>query len=108
VDASWEKVKAATEVGLLGPSAKVATAWPNPCARDPGKRIICIYTRDWRDRDDARRVLTELRCAGFTGRLSYKTDSDTLERRYGRGSALYVSQPGSSDLEVRRQLQDNG
>lgn len=87
VDASWEKVKAATEVGLLGPSAKAATAWPNPLARLPGKRIICIYTRGWRDRDDARRVLTELNCAGFAARLSYKTDSETLERRYGRGSA---------------------
>ena len=50
------------------------------------------------------RLLVALRELGFTARLSYKTDADTLTFNYGPGTALYVSQPDSLDFENRRRV----
>lgn len=86
----WEIVSASVMAGQLGPSAKI----PAECPHVP----IVVYTSDWRDRDDVRRVLRELRHIGIKGRLMYKTDAATLRGEYGRGASLYVSQPGSDDF----------
>ncbi|MEM2100289.1 MAG: DUF1917 domain-containing protein [Thermoproteota archaeon] len=61
VDEVWFKVKKAVEEGRLGDSAKVSTAKPNPLASDPKKYVICIYTYDWTDEKDVRRIREELR-----------------------------------------------
>jgi hypothetical protein len=98
VDEVWNRIKAATETSRLGCEAKAATA-ANQDAR--GKHVICVYTPDWQNQDDVRRVLRELRHMGFTGRLSYKRDSDTLAGVYGSGAAIYVSQPESVEIELR-------
>ncbi len=103
-DSVWAKIREATEAGRLGISSKAETALNtamSPFAQ--GRvRLICVYTVDWTDDADVKRVLGELRALGFNGRLSYKTDSDTLTGQYGSGSATYVSQPGSLDMERRR------
>ena len=57
VDRIWRLVAEATAKGDLGIAAKVAT--------DEGKgdrvpRLICVYTRDFADKEDVRRVLEEL------------------------------------------------
>lgn len=46
----------------LGPAAKVATD-----DGKPEKRLVCIYTKDFRDKDDIRRVLGELVAMGVSG-----------------------------------------
>jgi hypothetical protein len=101
VDSWWDTIKTAIEAGRLGNAAKVATARASPLATSKGSRVICIYTEDWRDKADVRRVLGELRTLGLEGRLSYKRDEDTMSGRYGSGAATYVSQPGSLDFEDR-------
>ncbi|KAJ4303597.1 hypothetical protein N0V90_002496 [Kalmusia sp. IMI 367209] len=53
----------------LGPTAKVAP--------DEGKsddRLICIYTKDFRDKDDITRVLREIASMGVTGQRRKKID----------------------------------
>lgn len=52
IDAVWECIRLATEAGKLGDSAKTATAMPNPNAVDQTKKVICIYTYDWQDKED--------------------------------------------------------
>lgn len=89
---------AATEDGSLGSEAKAATARPNSLEASPGKKPICVYTRDWQDRDDVRRVLGALRDLGVSWRLSYKTDEATSAGVYGRAASVYVSPPGSRDF----------
>jgi hypothetical protein len=101
-DDVWGKVKAATAAGALGVSAKAATAKPNSRGGNSHARAVIVYTADYEDQDDVRRVLAGLRHIGITGRLPYKKDSDTLEGRYGKGTAIYVSQPGSQEYEDRR------
>jgi Bles03-like protein len=103
VDGVWDLIAGEVEAGNLGPSAKVASALPNPNSRNPKVRLICVYTSNWRDKDDVRRVLRRLRAIGFQERLSYKTDDDTIAGHYGPGSAIYVSQPGIDDFEDRIQ-----
>lgn len=72
VDKYWRTVKQAVQDGKLGPVAKVATARPNPDEVDPTRRPIVIYTADWRDKDDVRRVLRGPRSLGISWRLTYR------------------------------------
>ena len=81
-DAVWATIKEATEAGRLGGSAKVATAKPNPYAMDPKTKVICVYTYDWTDEADVRRIRGELRALGITQKISYKADADTLRNKY--------------------------
>ena len=101
IDRWWEQIRLATEQGCLGISAKAATACHNDLATSARTKLICVYTRDWQDQDDVRRVLQQLRDLGVSWRLSYKTDEATLSGVYGTGSAAYVSQPGSREFEDR-------
>jgi hypothetical protein len=82
IDEVWMKIKLATEDGRLGDLAKVATAKPNPIATNPGMKVICVYTYDWTDEADVRRVRQELRALGITSKIPYKTDDDTNAGRY--------------------------
>ena len=100
----WAVVKRAIEKGWLGHAGKVATAHPGPQAADSAVRPIVVYTSDWRDRADIRRVLCGLRGLGVDWRLSYKTDQATMQARYERGVALYVSQAGSSTFDRRSMI----
>lgn len=100
-DEAWDKIRAATELGRLGYAAKAARALQGRANR-AGALVTCVYSYDYEDHDDVRRVLAALRELGIEGRLSYKSDEATLQGTYGRGAAIYVSQPGSSDFEDRR------
>lgn len=82
VDRVWSLLVPIVKKGLLGPFAKVATARPNPLARDPNKHVICVYTSDAENRADVFRVRDVLRQLGFTSPISYKTDAMTLQGKY--------------------------
>ena len=82
IDIVWTKIKQTTEAGTLGGSSKVATAKPNPNATDPQTKVICVYTYDWTDEADVRRIRAELRTLGITQKIPYKADEDTLRGRY--------------------------
>lgn len=82
VDEVWAKIKKATEAGKLGDSSKVATAKPNSNATNPNTKVICVYTYDWNDENDVRRLREELRKLGITNKIPYKTDEDTLAGKY--------------------------
>ena len=82
IDAMWAKIKKATEQTKPGGSSKVATAIPNSNAIEPDKKVICVYTYDWTDGEDARRVREELRQLGVTWKIAYKADEDTLDGKY--------------------------
>lgn len=80
VDEVWATIKQATEEGKLGSSSKVATAASNHY--DSRERVICVYTYDWTDAEDVRRVRAELRKLGITRKIAYKSDEDTLAGKY--------------------------
>jgi hypothetical protein len=82
VDQVWDKIKKATEDGLLGGRSKCATMLPNPNALDPSEKVICVYTYDVVDEDDRSRIREALRSLGFTQKIHYKTDAATREGRY--------------------------
>jgi hypothetical protein len=93
IDEWWIKIKAATEAGHLGGSAKVSTAKENPNAKDLKAGVICVYTHDVDDVADCRRVREALRELGVTWKVPDKTDADTIAGRYAtngnRVSRLY-------------------
>jgi hypothetical protein len=78
----WSEIKKAVEQGKLGDSAKAATARPNPHAATLNEKVICIYTYDWADKEDVRRVREELRKLGITNKIPYKADEDILRGKY--------------------------
>jgi superfamily II DNA or RNA helicase len=90
IDEWWAKIKAATQSGLLGSSAKVATMKPNPNTAANDTRLICVYTYDLDDERDCLRVRQALRDVGVTWRIPYKTDADTYAGKYAK-SGVRVS-----------------
>lgn len=82
IDRVWTRIKNATEEGRLGGIAKVATAKINPDFPNSKAMIICVYTYDWRDEQDVKRIREELRKIGIIRKIAYKTDEDTDQGRY--------------------------
>ena len=71
----------------LGPTAKVA-----PDEGKPKDRLICIYTKDFRDKADVVRVLQELVSMGLVGSgrgIYYKSDPYTYLDIYGNTAPMY-------------------
>lgn len=91
IDLLWDRVSAAVRSGVLGRSAKVSTALPNPNSRNPNKHVICVYTDDADDEVEIRRVRAELRTLGVSWKIGYKTDSATRARVYEKGGAKRIS-----------------
>jgi len=80
VDAVWERIRQATEEGRLGIAAKVSTS--RPSGYRSTDHVICVYTRDCRDRTDVSDTLKGLRAIRVRGKLYYKTDQATLDGVY--------------------------
>jgi hypothetical protein len=97
IDRAWAIIDHVTITDRLGPASKVSTNY----RRNPS-RVICVYTRDYSDLSDMRRVLAWLRHLGFNHTLSYKEDNATRARLYGPRSALYTSYSGT-DMKMNRE-----
>lgn len=82
LDKIWTKIRIAVEEGKLGGMAKAATAKPNSHARNSNRKVICVYTYDWKDRRDVKRIREELRNIGIICKIAYKADEDTEQGRY--------------------------
>ncbi|HBH46634.1 MAG: hypothetical protein A2445_02710 [Candidatus Jacksonbacteria bacterium RIFOXYC2_FULL_44_29] len=82
IDKIWAKIKIATEKGRLGGMAKAATVKINPDFPNSKIKVICVYTYDWKDELDVKRIREELRMIGITRKISYKADEDTELGKY--------------------------
>lgn len=91
VDALWRKIKQATEAGKLGGVSKVATGKSSPLSNDSRSRVICVYSYDWTDEEDVRRIRRALRKLGVRWRIPYKADADTDAGRYATGGGRALS-----------------
>ncbi|KAK4539572.1 hypothetical protein LTR36_010849 [Oleoguttula mirabilis] len=95
---TWRLIAEATAAGKLGPTSKVATH--DPAAPKP-ERVICVYTYDFTDERDVRRVLDELvelgLCSAGSARgIFYKCDAWTYldlksDNQYKIKASLYSS-----------------
>lgn len=64
----------------MGPSSKVSTKYSSKSKKV--SYVICVYTYDWTDEKDARRVREELRKIGVINKIPYKADVDTILGKY--------------------------
>lgn len=71
----WSKVARATANGELGIAAKIS-----PREEPDRQRLVCIYTRDFNDKDDVARVLKRLKELGLVRQkqICYKTGRCTV------------------------------
>lgn len=93
INDTWEKIKNLTEIGLLGNESKVSTLC-RPKKYSDNNFVICVYTEDYRNKVDVKRVLNEIRNGGVKGRLNYKPDIMTVKGVYSSNSnkaSLYRS-----------------
>ncbi|KAF2402248.1 DUF1917-domain-containing protein [Trichodelitschia bisporula] len=93
---TWTRVAEATVAGKLGTGSKVAASTTS----SDGSYLICIYTGDFSDEDDVRRVLKELVDMSLVppgGRgIYYKADALThlniqSKNEYGLKASMYSS-----------------
>jgi hypothetical protein len=106
VNRVWKLVAEAVVDGRLGDTAKVAPADPpdpfGAAQKQQASHLICVYTRDFSDLDDVRRVLEELIELGLAprnaanGAIYYKADAYTYldidsSNPYGLKASLYSS-----------------
>ena len=101
IDNAWAVVRRATESGQLGPAAKVSTKVSTMSRHGQihlrglshmiKQHVICVYTYDSTDEDDAMRVRIRLNRLGFNEELAYKTDQATRDREYTYMSGKRVS-----------------
>lgn len=95
---TWRLVAEATAAGRLGPTSKVATYDP---AKPDSERVICVYTYNFMNHDDVRRVLDELvemnLCSKDSSRgIWYKCDAYTyLDLRSDNAYKIRVTLYGS-------------
>lgn len=85
----WRLVVEGTIENRLGSGSKVATN-----NGGPESRLICVYTKDFRDTDDVLRVLQELDALGLVkqgsqGAIYYKSDAYTYLDIYGKNASEY-------------------
>ncbi|MCJ1399351.1 hypothetical protein MMC11_002553 [Xylographa trunciseda] len=96
VNRVWAVVATATAKGELGTAAKVAT---EDGKGDRVARLICVYTEDFGNKSDVKRVLLKLGELGLTSRnrgISYKPDVFTYlditgDNEWGMKPSLYQS-----------------
>jgi hypothetical protein len=100
VDDVWRKVAKTTLDGTLGCAAKVAT--------DDGSgrpRLICVYTADFTDEEDVRRVLNKMQELNLIKReqgIYYKCDAYTyLDIMSGNDYKLQASMYSSKEMLKR-------
>ncbi|KAK7183357.1 hypothetical protein PSPO01_10606 [Paraphaeosphaeria sporulosa] len=103
----WRLVIDGVISNRLGPSAKVA-----PDEGKPGERLICIYTKDFKDKNDVLRVLRELVSIGVVNPklkpIYYKADAYTYLNiykasagDYGLQASTYSSQKLLADEKLQ-------
>ncbi|RDB17529.1 hypothetical protein Hypma_001262 [Hypsizygus marmoreus] len=68
VDDVWARIARATHAGTLGSSAKVSPR------NDIGSHVICVFTDDYTDYDEVRRVRDSLNRLGHKQPIGYKPD----------------------------------
>lgn len=91
IDEIWQRIKQATEDGKLGGAAKVSTAKLNPNTKNQNTKVICVYTYDWTDKQDVKRVREELRHLRITQKIPYKADEDTFLGKYANRGETRIS-----------------
>ncbi len=82
IDGVWNTIAEAIRQGKLGDSAKVSTARPNRNAINSNEHVICVYTYDYRDVEDVKRIRATLREMGIVWKIPYKTDAATYAGQY--------------------------
>lgn len=77
IDELWGKIANAVKQGKLGVTAKVSTL-----RQERKEHVICVYTYNFLDRDDVRRVREILKELGIVQKLYYKPDYYTITGIY--------------------------
>ncbi|KAK3335282.1 hypothetical protein B0T19DRAFT_4045 [Cercophora scortea] len=88
----WHRIAEAVSANLLGIGAKVSTKrFENSCSSGvPDERVICVYTKDFTDVEDVKRVLLALAELGVVGKagIKYKCDAYTYLGIYSKRSGV--------------------
>ncbi|WP_157645510.1 putative phosphothreonine lyase domain-containg protein [Burkholderia ubonensis] len=88
VDEAWARIDALVAAGKVR-AAIASTLWGSQ-QRGFDTLVICVFTEDWEDRDEVRRVRQLLLDEGFTTSMGYKRDIDTVQQVPGQPEFIYT------------------
>lgn len=88
IDSAWEKIKNACKNDDLM-LAKCSTALQSNTPEYP-LFLICVYTKDWDNKEDVQKVRQFLKDIGFTQPLKYKRDIETINGVYNSEDEFYI------------------
>lgn len=88
VDAAWARIDALVAAGKVC-AAIASTVWGSR-TRGFDTLVICVFTENWEDKDDVRRVRQLLLEEGFTASMGYKRDIDTVQPVPGQPEFIYT------------------
>lgn len=81
IDEAWGRIEALVDAGKIR-AAIVSTVWSSR-AQGFDTQVICVFTDDWRDYADVKRVREVLSQEGFLVTMGYKRDIDTVSPSTG-------------------------
>lgn len=89
VDSVWKKIKKACKSGKfeLAKCSTLLMIQEVPKYKD---YVICVYTNDWSDLNDVKKVRENLRKLGIEQPLKYKRDLETRNGVYGTNDEFYI------------------
>src|SRR5262249_57916631 len=85
---------------LLVSSRRRHTRLVSDWSSDVCSSDLCVYTYDWTDQADVRRVRDQLRQLGITDPIPYKADHDTLAGHYTNRGHKKISKYRSEERRV--------
>jgi len=86
VDATWERIRLAVEAGSL---VAAIVSSPNQARTHNGSYVICVFTKQWEDKEDVMRTREVLHRLGIDEELGYKRDIETLNGVYNAPEEWY-------------------
>jgi hypothetical protein len=85
MDSCWKKIALATQEGKLGPKSISSTRCVNPRFVEESNQnlgVIMVFTNDFKNKVDLKRIRDYLKFLGFKDPIPYKTDEATRKRIY--------------------------
>jgi hypothetical protein len=105
LDEAYQKVWEAFHNDKFGPMIKCSTGVKNDRQVDCKEAMIVIYTNDFNDAVDLRRVLKDIRELGFSSKIFYKRDHETFKGIYGPDS-FYAWSDKDHEITYNLSLKD--
>ena len=115
IDEIWSLIRKATTDGILGNSSKTSTNKSNKNASNADYCVICVFTANYNNHADVKRIEQNIRSLKITNKLIYKLDKDVgkyknqghqnLDQEYSYSNEYYLTLESISNGKGKENIQ---